>query len=142
MNNKPNLSDFRMSTQNQIFIKTVVEMADKFKLICSGLENCDWSEVTCVPPNGPEYSRFNLPGDTWAELMDLVSIYMLRIPNWNGYHHLRNSTLAIMVFDIPKKKRKNIGIQWGWVQAIICLSGTKSIHRREIVKRTTDVLLY
>ena len=67
---------------------------------------------------------------------------LLRIPNWNGYHHLRNSTLATMAFDIQKKKRENTGRQWGWVQAIICQNGTRSIHRREIVKRTTDVLLY
>ena len=106
MNNKPNLSDFRMSTQNQIFIKTVVEMADKFKLICRGLENCDWSEVTCVPPNGPEYSRFNLPGDTWAELMDLVSIYIAAHPKLEWLSSSEKQYISDYGFRYTKEEKK------------------------------------
>ncbi len=106
MNNKPDLSDFRMSTQNQIFIKTIMEMADKFKLICSGLENCDWSEVICVPPNGPEYPYFNLSGDVWIELMDLASIYITAHPKLEWLASSEKQYISDYGFRYTKEEKK------------------------------------
>ena len=106
MNDKPDLSDFRMSTQNQIFIKTVMEMADEFKLICSGLENCDWSEIICVPPSEPEYSRFNLPGDTWAELMDLVSVYITAHPKLEWLSSSEEQYISEYDFRYTKEEKR------------------------------------
>ena len=106
MNNKPDLSEFRISTQNQILINTLMEMADKFKLICSGLENCDWSEVICVPPDGPEYSRYNLSGDTWAELMDLVSIYIAAHPKLEWLSPSEKQYISEHGFRYTKEEKK------------------------------------
>ena len=106
MNNKPDLSDFKMSTQNRILIKTIMEMADKFKLICSGLENCDWSEAICIPTSGPEYPYFNLSGGVWIELMDLASLYITAHPQLEWLASSEKQYISDYGFRYTKEEKK------------------------------------
>ena len=92
--------------QNQIFIKTIMKMTDEFKLICSALENCDWSDVICVPTSGPECSRFNLPGDTWAELMDLASLYIAAHPKLEWLSLPEKQYISDYGFRYTKEEKK------------------------------------
>lgn len=137
MNNKPDLSDFRMSTQNQIFIKTVMKMADKFKLICSGLENCDWSEVICVPPSGPEYSRFNLSGDVWIELMDLASLYITAHPQLEWLSSSEKQYISDYGFRYTKEEKKKY---WRTIgsSAVDYMSEWHKIHLVETCENHED----
>ena len=106
MRDKPNFSDFEMSIRDQILIKTIMEMTEKFEVIRSGLENSNWSEITRITTSGSEYSRFNLSENTWAELMDLARLYITAHPELEWLSSTEKQYISEDGFQYTKTEKK------------------------------------
>ena len=115
MSHKPNLSDFKMPIRDQILIKTIMEMTDKFKLIRCGLENCSWSEIICKPSEGPECPRYTLTGNEWAELMDLASTYIAAHPKLEWLSSSEHQYISEHGFRYTKEENEWEKLPWRWV---------------------------
>ena len=125
MNNRPDLANYAMSMKNRILIKTIMEMADKFKIVRGGLEMCSWSKITCIPRGGePEYPHYILTRDEWVEIMELASAYVAAHPKLEWLSTAETNMSANMDFNIQKMRRKDFGTQLLQVQVIICQIGT------------------
>lgn len=101
-----NLLDFQMPIRDRILIKTIMEMTDRFKLIRCGLENCSWSEIICKPGEEPEYPRYILTGDEWAELMDLATIYVAAHPRLEWLSSSEHQYISEHGFRYTKEEKK------------------------------------
>ena len=108
MSDKPNLTDFEMPIRDQILIKTIMEVVEKFEVIRCGLKNCNWSEITCIPTSGSEHSRFNLSGDIWTELMDLASLYIVTHPEMEWLSSSERQYIAEHGFQYTKEEKKKL----------------------------------
>lgn len=110
MGGKPDLSDFEMPIRDQILIKTIMEMADKFEVIRCGLENSNWSEITCIPTSGSEYPRFNLSANIWAELMDLTNLYISAHPQLEWQSSTEKQYISEDSFQYTKTEKKKYSV--------------------------------
>lgn len=106
MNNRPDLANCAMSMKNRILIKTIMEMADKFKIIRCGLEKCSWSEVTCILCSEPEYPRFILTRDEWVEIMELASTYVAAHPKLEWLSTAESQYVSEYGFQYSKDEKK------------------------------------
>ena len=107
MNNRPDLANYAMSMKNRILIKTIMEMADKFKIVRCGLEMCSWSKITCIPRGGgPEYPHYILTRDEWVEIMELASAYVAAHPKLEWLSTAENQYVSEYGFQCSKDEKK------------------------------------
>lgn len=107
MNNRPDLANYAMSMKNRILIKTIMEMADKFKIVRCGLEMCSWSKITCIPRGGgPEYPHYILTRDEWVEIMELASAYVAAHPKLEWLSTAENQYVSEYGFQYSKDEKK------------------------------------